>query len=446
MQNNFDLAKMFFEKGEVNYANKDYVNAENNFQTSLNFLPNHIPSLINLGLTKIKLRKIKDCKEIIQKIDFNNNEENNLDILNLKSLFYGASNSFEECINIIDQILSHSKNLDKKKISKLYSFKGVAYSQLGDHKKSITYQKKAIELNKNNFSAHFALGCRYLKTGNFKDGWRRYEYRLKENSLDDSKYPTNITDIKNKNILIKFEQGFGDIIQFSRFINLIENYTKKIDFLIPKKLKNLFNFKYTQLIFKKENKYDYEIYLCSLPYLLKIDYDDLLNTPYDNFKLIKKNQKLFNSKSKINIGLAWSGNYSYKFDYLRSINLKDLKPLFDNSRINLVCLQKDIRENDMEFLNKSNIKNLGNMSFSEISEEIIKLDLVISSCTSLLHLASSLRTETWAMLPYSSDWRWLDKKSYSPWYKDLKIYQKTKHQTWTELARLLNGDLSEKFN
>ena len=49
------------------------------------------------------------------------------------------------------------------------------------------------------------------------------------------------------------------------------------------------------------------------------------------------------------------------------------------------------------------------------------------------------------MLPFSSDWRWLDKKNYSPWYKNLKIYQKSRSQTWTEIAGLLNDDLFKRF-
>jgi len=281
MNNNFELAKEFFYKGEENYSKKNFSYAEQNFLISLNFLPNKISTLINLGLTKLKLRKIDEAEEIICKINsllkVSSKEEGNIEnFLNFKSLFYGESNNFDKSIQTLEQLII-IKNISKNKLSEYLSYMGIAHSKIGNYFKNIDLQQKSLKLNPNNIQAKFNLGLQYLKLENFKDGWSFYENRLVKNSLDTKLYPKNIKDIKNKKVLIKPEQGFGDIIQFSRFIPLLENYTDDIDFLIPKQFGNLFKFSKIKTIFEKKKNYDYEIYLCSLPFLLNVFYSDLKN-------------------------------------------------------------------------------------------------------------------------------------------------------------------------
>ena len=444
MSNNFELAKTFFEQGEANFAKQDFINAEKNFQTSLNLLPNRTSTLINLGLTKIKLRKINECEDIINTIERDGKNSNNIDFLNLKSLFFGETNNFKRADKVLDLMLSNFNELGQKRLSEIYSYKGIAYSQLGNHKESILFQKKAIETDQKNVLAKFNYGIQNLKIANFDEGWRYYEYRIDKNNLPKLNYPKSISELKSKKILIKSEQGFGDMIQFSRFIKLIEDCTDEIDFLIPKGLAGLFNFNKTKTIFKKEKNYDFEIYLCSIPYLFRINEKNILELSYDNFQISNK-KRLSKKNSKIKIGLTWSGKVSHSYDYLRSFSLKELEPLLTDNSYEFYCLQKDIRNEDLTYLNKSNIINIGNLSFSEISKKIIDLDLVLSSCTSLLHLSSSLNVNTWAMLPFSSDWRWILNRKTSPWYKNLKIYQKNENDSWYDLIIKIKSDLKKEF-
>jgi len=445
MNENFNLAKTFFEQGEINFAKEDFENAEKNFQTSLNLLPNRISTLINLGLTKIKLRKLIECNEIIKLIGKDLKNLENIDFLNLKSLYFGETNNFEEAEVVLNSMLSFSKKLNNTKLSEIFSYKGIVYSQLGKHEKSISFQKKAIEIDNGNILAKFNLGIQNLKLANFIDGWKYYEYRIKKNKLPTLKYPKNINDIKSKKVLIRSEQGFGDIIQFSRFLKLIEGLTDEIDFLIPKGLDGLFKFNKAKTIFIKEKNYDYEIYLCSIPFLFNVSEDDIAGLSYDNFNTIKTVETKVLEDKKIKIGLAWSGKSSYPYDYLRSFTLEEFKPLFNEKKLEFYCLQKDIRNQDLDYFNKLKINNLGNLSFSQIANEMLNLDMVISSCTSLLHLASSLNVKTWAMLPYSSDWRWIESRTTSPWYKNLKIYQKNKKDSWFDLVVRIKSDLKKEF-
>ena len=87
--------------------------------------------------------------------------------------------------------------------------------------------------------------------------------------------------------------------------------------------------------------------------------------------------------------------------------------------------------------------NLGNLGFYNLAKEILNLDLVISSDTSILHLSSSIGIKTYGLLGYRADWRWLDHdKSYS-WYKSLEIFKLKKNQNWEDLSNTIVDNITK---
>ena len=114
-------------------------------------------------------------------------------------------------------------------------------------------------------------------------------------------------------------------------------------------------------------------------------------------------------------------------------------------------LQKDLRDKDVELLKLSNnIVDLGNKSFSELPKYMKKFDLIVSSDTSIVHLASILNLKTILLLNYNSDWRWFLDKHKSIWYPSLKIMKQEKFDNWNNVLSSLEKELlkiySLKFN
>ena len=432
MNDNFNIAKNFFETGEDFFLKKKYDEAEKNFNLSLKFLPDRVSTLINLGLCKIKLKEYDKCLEIINKIQTLNH--NSFDFQNLKSLYYGETLQFKKAIDEINKCLNF-KNLNNFDKSNLLNYKGIAYSKLSKYEESIKLQKEAVKLNENNFDAQCNLGFNNLVLENFEIGWKQYEFRLKKNNLDISKYPKKISDIKNKKILIKAEQGIGDVIMFSRFLTDLLFYTTDITVEIPSVLKNFFRndqFNFTTKKTIKLNNFDFEIFIGSLPYLLN---------KKNNFKIKSNllNSQIFNAQvpkdKSYKVGLAWSGNENFKYDKLRSLELKYLSKLFSlkNQNVEFFCLQKDIRENDKEYFEKVKIKYLGDLNFFEVSKNIINFNLIISSDTSLLHLASTLGIKTFGLISNIPDWRWSLDRDDSYWYDNLTLFRKKQNENWEDV-------------
>ncbi len=129
--------------------------------------------------------------------------------------------------------------------------------------------------------------------------------------------------------------------------------------------------------------------------------------------------------SNIPLGLVWSGNPKQGNDRHRSMPLKTLTPLFDVDAT-FVSLQKDPRPDDKALLDqRTDIVDLTAdlTDFVETAAFVSCLDLVITVCTSVAHLAGTLGRPTWVMLPYLPDWRWLLERDDSPWYPAVRLFR-----------------------
>ena len=434
MSNDLDIARKHFELGSKKFEEKLYSQAEQEFSSSLNFLPNRVSTLSKLILCKIQLKKFQECEKLLSKI-----QKIDKDYVYgkfCKALYLGEILEFEKSKEELLTINIQNEPLEFQ--STFYNCLATTLYYLDEYENSVSNYLKSIELNPNNYSASVNLGTVYLSKNNFKDGWKYYEHRLKKNNLDHKKYPLKIKEIESTKILIRHEQGIGDTIQFSRLITELKKYNCEIDFLIPQSLNNLFSIDGVNIINKiiSNDKYKYEINLMSLPFLLNLDLKkpSLINTINSDLLVNKKNVKDKNLK----IGIAWSGNQNYQFDIMRSIKLESLKNIIDlqnQKPIKFYCLQKNIRDNDLDFFKNSNIINLGNLNFYDLAKEINNLDLVISSCTSILHLSSSLKMKTFGLLANKADWRWLDDSKKSNWYETLEIFKLKKNQNWEDLSK-----------
>ena len=152
---------------------------------------------------------------------------------------------------------------------------------------------------------------------------------------------------------------------------------------------------------------------------------------------------------KYNVGLSWSGNNKYFLDQYRSIPFANFKNILNLKEINFYKLSKGIREEDATQINSlTNLFDQGNNSLYEISNLMTSLDLVISSDTSIIHLAGILNINSVLLLNYNSDWRWFDDSKSTIWYPSVKILKQNKFDDWTnvfvELKQILKNYISDK--
>ena len=131
----------------------------------------------------------------------------------------------------------------------------------------------------------------------------------------------------------------------------------------------------------------------------------------------------------LKVGIDWAGNPTFRHDRARSIGLARMLPLLAQSGVQFFSLQKDLREGDAEILrsrpglDERSAPRLE--SFADTAAIISQLDLVISSDTSVVHLAGALGKPVWILLQRVPDWRWLLDRDDSPWYPTARLFRQT---------------------
>jgi hypothetical protein len=144
------------------------------------------------------------------------------------------------------------------------------------------------------------------------------------------------------------------------------------------------------------------------------------------------------------VGLAWAGNPTYGKDHDRSILLKNILPATSVDGATFFGLQKDLRDGDQAML-KANpqIVHLGGeiKDFRDTAAIMSSLDLIISSDTSIVHLAGALGKPVWVLLPANPDWRWLLGRDDSPWYPTARLFRQTSDGDWRSVVDQVRAEL-----
>lgn len=346
----------------------------------------------------------------------------------------------------------------KPDYAQAYSNRGNVLQELGRLEEAIASYSNAISIEPDYVDAKWNLSRCYLLTGNFKEGWPLYESRWKAGDaglvhLRDFPQPLWLGEqsLQGKTILLYAEQGLGDTIQFCRYAFLVARLGATVILEVQAPLVQLLqNLEGVSLVLAQGDvlpPFDYQCPLLSLPLAFKTDLSTivpipqgLLGDPHQTSKW----QAILGEQSKPRIGLVWSSVSNFKNDHLRSITLANLLTALPKEGFEYICLQKEIKDVDQETLKANpHIRYFGDKlhSFSDTANLIGCMDLVIGTCTSVPHLSGSLGKQTWLLLPFNPDWRWLLNREDSPWYPSVKLYRQDAVGDWGGVLKRIHSAL-----
>lgn len=329
--------------------------------------------------------------------------------------------------------------------------RGTLHAWTGRIDLAFQYYHQAMQLNPNDAELHRNLGVIHLLQGNFKDGWREYDFRWQCREAIQHRYQQpkwTGQSLVGKTVLLYSEQGLGDTIHFVRFAKTLKEMgattmvhmqpallallqgCEGIDYLIPNSL-------------QIEHPFDYHCSLLDTAGVLQIDDTNVPNTvPY-----LKVSESLSSywgntlanalPKAKLRVGMVWQGNADHQADMFRSIPLEKLTTLADLDGIQLVSLQRDKGVEQLK--NWSGSKRIyclpenidqSSGAFMDTAAVIQHLDLIVTSDTSMAHLAGALARPTCVLLGFTPDWRWLQNRPDSPWYPTCRLFRQPAVGDW----------------
>ena len=335
---------------------------------------------------------------------------------------------------------------------------GNALASLTRAAEAIAAYNKAIELDPETPEVRWNRSLTFLQVGNFEEGWREYEWRWKTAKFTSK--PRNFdkplwlgdVPLEGKVILIHAEQGFGDSIQFARYIPMVSALGAQAIVEVQPPLKGIFSGikGSSQIIAAGEDlpAFDLHCPMLSLPLAFKTQLESIPNeVPYlsaDGKLKSKFTDLLPQTKQKL-IGLAWAGRQSFSGDKSRSIGLQRIAPVLKSAGCHFVGIQKDLRDGDRELLSTlSNVTWVGDQlsDFSDTAALMSMLDLIISSDTSVVHLAGALARPVWVLLEHKPDWRWLTDRVDNPWYPTARLFRQARPGDWDSVVVSVTDALS----
>jgi Flp pilus assembly protein TadD len=309
--------------------------------------------------------------------------------------------------------------------------------------------EKAIELKNDHPASHINLAMALLIMGDYPKGWQEYEWRFKmEESPLCCPPPDEVAiwrgePLAGKNLLIISEQGFGDSLQFVRFIPILRKKCAKLLFITQNNLITLLqSIPEVDLITNQNENLGHVDYYCpllSIPHFLNTIIDTIPNTtPYIKSTPNLSSQWLARiGQNSIKVGLVWEGKPLFQNDPLRrrSTTLEDFAPLASVANVKFFSLQKGSPAHQLETPPENmDIVNFDPqiVNFADTAAIIANLDIVITIDTATAHLSGALGKPTWVLLPFSPDWRWGLDYEKTPWYPNSTMFRQKQPNQWQE--------------
>lgn len=300
-----------------------------------------------------------------------------------------------------------------------------------------------------------------LLAGNFAEGWAHYEARLRDAPVDRRPYLQGKEwnggeAVAGRRVLLYWEQGFGDTLQFVRFVPRLKALGATVILAVQPELVPLLGGlagvdELVGYALTNEHllpQHDFYCPLLRLPHLFHIDLAAIAATQTPYLSVPQTYQAKWVDAlphaGKKRIGIAWSGYAGHKNDRRRSMRLQDLAPLFDLDA-DFYVVQTEIRTEDRPLLTQhANVLDLspGLRDFADTAAVLMQLDMVIAVDTSLAHLAGALDRPVKVLLNYVPEWRWLLAREDSPWYRSCHLYRQKARNDWAGVVATLKRDLA----
>jgi Tfp pilus assembly protein PilF len=333
--------------------------------------------------------------------------------------------------------------------------KGYTLHDLGRLDEAIESLDRALALQPDHVDAHVIRSLSLLRAGRFAEGWREFEWRKRKwdpqtHVFDPARFWAGDVALRGETLFVYSEQGLGDLVQFSRYLEFLPTDRGKVVVSAPDALIPLLRPMAPALEFQSQGQpppeFDYHCAMMSLPLALAASVPAIpARTPYlrpDPTRRAAFAAQL-GPKVRPRIGVAWSGNPAHAQDRFRSIPFETFAAL-TGAEADWIALQNAINPSDVDaFLAHGRVRAFGAelKDFADAAALVDLMDLVITVDTSLAHLAGALGKPVWILLAPNPDWRWMLNRPDTPWYPTARLIRQPRGAGWPPVIEAARADL-----
>jgi tetratricopeptide (TPR) repeat protein len=337
---------------------------------------------------------------------------------------------------------------------------GMTLARKGHWPEAMAHYDRAIELRPDFGEAHRNRALGWLSFGDFERGWPEAEWRLKCRNPPGFRVSLPLwtgEHLGGKTILLHWEQGLGDTLQFIRFAPQVAERGGRVWVFCQAPLARLVACcDGVDRVFDGTSPLpaiDTHAPLMSVPAILGTALSSLPQAPYlsadaatiDQWRgVLARALNVTDLESVYKVGIAWQGNPQNKIDRWRSFPLEMLAPLSEIAGVRLISLQKgpgaeQIRALCGNFpvaeLDGGTEGREAGRDFLDTAAVMSLLDLVVTPETAVAHLAGALAMKCWVALCHAGDWRWMTEGDRTPWYSQTRLFRQTTMGIWDDVFR-----------
>jgi tetratricopeptide (TPR) repeat protein len=318
---------------------------------------------------------------------------------------------------------------------------GVAQLDMGEVADAEASIRKAISVAPQNAEAHYNLAWVLLLTGQWREGWREYEWRWRMRHFSSKPRAFTAPLWEGANIdgtlLLHAEQGLGDAIQFVRYAEAAKQRCRRLVLECPTTLVRLMKTvaAIDEVIPAGETLPPFAAHapLMSLPHI----FGTTPETTPRSVPYLKAPAGLALPKTgHRRIGLVWAGSPDNKIDKRRTMPAALFAPLMEETAADFVSLQVGPKAGEAAALPQERLiftcdGKVGD--FADTAAVIAQLDLVIGVDTAAIHLAGALGIPVWVLIPKMPDYRWMLGRDDTPWYPSMRLFRQEDSGNWEEV-------------
>ena len=330
---------------------------------------------------------------------------------------------------------------------------GHLLDQEGDWSAAEACYRETLALVPEDADAHFNLALNLLGGGAYAEGWREYEWRLRKPALaplwpfqDRPRWDGG--PLEGRTILLYAEQGFGDALQFVRYVPQVARRGGRVLLACQPKLRDLFaRMPEVSQAFSGGDPVppsDLCCSLLSLPRLFGTTLESIpAEIPYlrpDPARARAWQARLAADPSPLKVGLFWATESQISIAAQKSMTLAALAPLAQVPGVAFYSLQRGPAAQEAARPPQGmTIVDPGAAlaDFSDDAALMANLDLVISIDSATAHLAGALGTPAWTLIHHPGEWRWLRGRDDSPWYPGMRLFRQRRAGEWDPVLREL---------
>jgi len=365
--------------------------------------------------------------------------------LNIRGLALDALNHHEEAIETFDTIVGIEPDW-----AQVFNNRGTAQAALNRYAAAQASFRIATEVDPDFALAHTNDALASLLTGDFAEGFRKYEWRAQPPRDLVAPRWRGEESLAGKTLLLYHEQGFGDTLHCIRYARLAAARGARVIVEAPTRLAELLSGVegVADVVRRGEPLPPHDLCcpmlrlpgaFATTPATIPSDVPYIFAPP----ERVAQWMHRLPATGRRRAGIVWAGNPRHLKDRNRSIPFERLAPLFAADRVDWISLQTNITATDRAALEGMRLRHIGDSlrDFADTAAVISMLDLVITVDTATAHLAGAMAKPVWIMLPFSPDWRWMLGRRDSPWYPTARLFRQAKLGDWDGVIAEVTSEL-----